>query len=126
MVRPIKSASGVVVIAVMPKPSNCPHGRCIYCPGGITINTPLSYTGSEPSTRSAKQFGYDPYKQVHSKLTQLKARGHDIGKVESCYSRWNFSFYARTLSESFCKIMLRCSKLCWYKILFFNEFERSD
>ena len=82
MVRPIKSASGVVVIAVMPKPSNCPHGRCIYCPGGITINTPLSYTGSEPSTRSAKQFGYDPYKQVHSKLTQLKARGHDIGKVE--------------------------------------------
>ena len=82
MVRPIKSASGVVVIAVMPKPSNCPHGRCIYCPGGIAINTPLSYTGSEPSTRSAQQFGYDPYKQVRSKLTQLKARGHDIGKVE--------------------------------------------
>ena len=64
MVRPIKTASGVVVVAVMPKPFECPHGRCIYCPGGIEFNTPLSYTGSEPSTKSAQRFEYDPYIQV--------------------------------------------------------------
>ena len=46
MVKPAKTASGVAVIAVMPKPYGCPHGRCIYCPGGIEFNTPLSYTGS--------------------------------------------------------------------------------
>ncbi|HET7391646.1 MAG TPA: hypothetical protein VFJ51_12555, partial [Nitrososphaeraceae archaeon] len=40
MVKPTKTASGVVVIAVMPKPFGCPHGGCIYCPGGIEFNTP--------------------------------------------------------------------------------------
>ncbi len=32
MVKPIKTASGVLIIAVMAKPYDCPHGRCIYCP----------------------------------------------------------------------------------------------
>ncbi|MBD0299474.1 MAG: hypothetical protein ICV82_04225, partial [Nitrososphaera sp.] len=31
MVKPAKTASGIAVIAVMPKPYGCPHGRCIYC-----------------------------------------------------------------------------------------------
>ncbi|HYZ65250.1 MAG TPA: tRNA uridine(34) 5-carboxymethylaminomethyl modification radical SAM/GNAT enzyme Elp3, partial [Nitrososphaeraceae archaeon] len=39
-VKPVKTASGVAVIAVMPKPFVCPHGRCIYCPGGIQENVP--------------------------------------------------------------------------------------
>ena len=33
--KPVKTASGVSVIALMPKPYACPHGRCTYCPGGI-------------------------------------------------------------------------------------------
>ena len=45
LTKPVKSASGVTVIAVMPKPYACPHGRCSYCPGGIEFNTPNSYTG---------------------------------------------------------------------------------
>ena len=32
--KPVKTASGVAVIALMPKPYACPHGRCTYCPGG--------------------------------------------------------------------------------------------
>ena len=35
--KPVKTASGVAVIALMPKPYACPHGRCTYCPGGITV-----------------------------------------------------------------------------------------
>ena len=29
--KPVKTASGVAVIALMPKPYACPHGRCTYC-----------------------------------------------------------------------------------------------
>ena len=47
--KPVKTASGVAVIALMPKPYACPHGRCTYCPGGIEFNTPNSYTGKELS-----------------------------------------------------------------------------
>ncbi|HEX6560488.1 MAG TPA: tRNA uridine(34) 5-carboxymethylaminomethyl modification radical SAM/GNAT enzyme Elp3, partial [Nitrososphaera sp.] len=77
MVKPAKTASGVAVIAVMPKPYECPHGKCIYCPGGIEFNTPLSYTGTEPSTKAAQKFQFDPYEQVSSKMKQLQSRGHD-------------------------------------------------
>ena len=28
--KPVKSASGVTVIAIMPKPFACPHGRCTF------------------------------------------------------------------------------------------------
>ena len=28
--KPVKTASGVAVIALMPKPYACPHGRCTY------------------------------------------------------------------------------------------------
>ena len=40
--KPSKTSSGVTVITVMPLPFDCPHGKCIYCPGGIEMNTPLS------------------------------------------------------------------------------------
>src|SRR3712207_7172458 len=70
MVKPAKTASGVAVIAVMPKPYECPHGRCVYCPGGLEFNTPLSYTGTEPATKVAQRFSYDPHEQVRSKMDQ--------------------------------------------------------
>ena len=46
--KPSKTSSGIAVITVMPMPFECPHGKCIYCPGGIEVNTPLSYIGTEP------------------------------------------------------------------------------
>ena len=38
-VKPVRTASGVAVVAVMCKPHRCPHialtgSTCIYCPGG--------------------------------------------------------------------------------------------
>lgn len=92
MVRPIKTASGVAVVAVMPKPYECPHGRCIYCPGGVEHNTPLSYTGSEPSTRIAQSSNYDSFKQVVYKLHQLESHGHSISKIELVVVGGTFPF----------------------------------
>jgi len=69
--KPVKTASGVAVIALMPKPFACPHGRCTYCPGGIEINTPNSYTGQEPITINAIESQYEAKKQIASKLEKL-------------------------------------------------------
>jgi elongator complex protein 3 len=80
--KPARSISGVAVVAAMTKPSKCPHGRCRYCPGGPDINVPQSYTGKEPATRRAIQYGYDPYLQTTFRLHQLKTIGHPVDKVE--------------------------------------------
>ena len=103
MVKPAKTASGVAVIAVMPKPYACPHGRCIYCPGGIEFNTPLSYTGTEPATKVAQRFSYDPYQQVHSKIEQLQSRGHETGKTEVVVVGGTFPFMPGDYQREFAK-----------------------
>ncbi|NMC58742.1 MAG: tRNA uridine(34) 5-carboxymethylaminomethyl modification radical SAM/GNAT enzyme Elp3 [Candidatus Methanofastidiosa archaeon] len=79
--RPIRTMSGVAVIAVMPLPSKCPHGRCIYCPGDA-VNTPQSYTGKEPATMRAINFKFHPFLQTFHILKQLYNTGHEIDKVE--------------------------------------------
>lgn len=38
-VKPVRTASGIAVVALMAKPHRCPHiattgNICIYCPGG--------------------------------------------------------------------------------------------
>lgn len=80
--KPTRTLSGVAVIAAMTKPHDCPHGKCIYCPGGLEAEVPQSYTGKEPATRRAIMNDYDPYKQVHARLEQLDKIGHPIDKCE--------------------------------------------
>jgi len=80
--KPMRTSSGVAVVAVMTSPHPCPHGRCIYCPGGVDNNSPQSYTGKEPAARRAARNHFDPYDQVSDRLRQLKEIGHRIGKVE--------------------------------------------
>lgn len=103
LVKPVKTSSGVAVIAVMPKPYDCPHGRCIYCPGGKEFNTPLSYIGTEPSTRIAQKYDYDPYMQVKSKLKQIEERGHDTDKIELVIVGGTFPFMPRDYQMNFVK-----------------------
>ena len=103
MIRPAKTASGVAVIAVMPKPFECPHGRCTYCPGGIEHNTPLSYTGTEPATKAAQRFDYDPFQQVQSKLLQLNSRGHETSKTELVFVGGTFPFMPPDYQKDFAK-----------------------
>ncbi len=80
--KPMRSQSGVAVVAVMSSPASCPHGKCIYCPGGPEVNSPQSYTGFEPSTMRAKRNNYDPYRIVRGRLEGLEHNGHAIDKVE--------------------------------------------
>lgn len=81
-VKPTRSASGVAVVSVMTAPYPCPHGKCVYCPGGPDIGTPQSYTGREPAAMRAAQHGYNPYGQTLARLEQLRAIGHPTDKIE--------------------------------------------
>ena len=80
--KPIRSLSGVTILTVMAKPYSCPHGKCIYCPGGPNYGTPSAYTGREPAAMRAIQHDYNPYAQVKSRIEQLLAIGHDVDKIE--------------------------------------------
>ncbi|WP_297418776.1 tRNA uridine(34) 5-carboxymethylaminomethyl modification radical SAM/GNAT enzyme Elp3 [Thermococcus sp.] len=80
--KPTRTISGVAVVAMMTKPFPCPHGRCIYCPGGPAVGSPQSYTGKEPSALRAVQSAYHPYIIMMRRLKQLTDIGHDVDKVE--------------------------------------------
>ena len=80
--KPIRILSGVNVVAIMTKPYDCPHGTCIFCPGGTKFNTPQSYTGFEPAARRALMNNYDPYKQVTARLKHYLFMGYNPQKIE--------------------------------------------
>jgi len=101
--KPVKTSSGVAVIALMPKPYACPHGRCTYCPGGVEFNTPNSYTGREPSTQNAIANHYDPKKQILDKLEHLISYGHDNTKLELVIVGGTFLFMPRDYQTNFIK-----------------------
>jgi len=81
-IKRIRSASGIAVFAVMSAPFPCPHGRCLYCPGGPDVGTPQSYTGREPAAMRAAQHDYEPFGQTTARLGQLEAMGHPTDKIE--------------------------------------------
>ncbi len=99
--KPTRSISGVSVVAVMPPPAPCPHGKCSYCPQGP--NAPRSYTGKEPATMRAIRNNYDPYLQVKNRLAQLKAIGHPIEKVELIVMGGTFTAQPAEKQEAFVK-----------------------
>jgi elongator complex protein 3 len=80
--KPVRTASGVAVVAVMTSPARCPHGKCIYCPGGVDWGTPQAYTGKEPAAMRAAQHMYDPEAQTRVRLSQLEEIGHPTDKVD--------------------------------------------
>mmetsp|Transcript_2365 Transcript_2365/g.5929 ORF Transcript_2365/g.5929 Transcript_2365/m.5929 type:complete len:600 (-) Transcript_2365:243-2042(-) len=88
--KPVRTASGIAVVAVMSKPHRCPHiattgNICIYCPGGPDSDfeySTQSYTGYEPTSMRAIRARYDPYVQARSRVDQLRKLGHSVDKVE--------------------------------------------
>ncbi|XP_011632571.1 probable elongator complex protein 3, partial [Pogonomyrmex barbatus] len=88
--KPIRTASGIAVVAVMCKPHRCPHinmtgNICVYCPGGPDSDfeySTQSYTGYEPTSMRAIRARYDPFLQTSHRIEQLKQLGHDVDKVE--------------------------------------------
>ncbi len=80
--KPSRILSGVAPVAIMTKPYPCPHGKCIYCPGGPDQGTPQSYVGEEPALMRGMRVGFDPYKQVWTRLRQYEILGYHPSKVE--------------------------------------------
>ena len=80
--KPVRTVSGVAVVAVMTSPHPCPHGKCTYCPGGVENGSPQSYTGKEPAARRAIRNEFDPFSQVKDRITQLEAIGHRTDKID--------------------------------------------
>ncbi|MBW0499606.1 hypothetical protein O181_039321 [Austropuccinia psidii MF-1] len=88
--KPIRTASGIAVVAVMSKPHRCPHiamtgNICVYCPGGPDSDfeySTQSYTGYEPTSMRAIRARYDPYEQSQGRVEQLRQLGHSVDKVE--------------------------------------------
>jgi hypothetical protein len=88
--KPIRSASGIAVVAVMCKPHRCPHvattgAVCVYCPGGPDSDFEYStqaYTGYEPTSMRAIRARYHPHLQTRSRVEQLRGLGHATDKVE--------------------------------------------
>ncbi|MFB6137325.1 MAG: tRNA uridine(34) 5-carboxymethylaminomethyl modification radical SAM/GNAT enzyme Elp3 [Halobacteriaceae archaeon] len=82
--KPVRTASGVSPVAIMTSPKRCPHGKCLYCPGGPAseFSSAQSYTGHEPAAARGVQTDYDPYAQVTLRLSQLHQIGHPVEKVE--------------------------------------------
>ena len=88
--KPVRTASGIAVVAVMCKPHRCPHinftgNICVYCPGGPDSDfeySTQSYTGYEPTSMRAIRARYDPFLQTRHRVEQLKQLGHSVDKVE--------------------------------------------
>lgn len=78
--KPVRSLSGVAVVAVMSAPAPCPHGTCSYCPRGD--KAPQSYTGHEPAAMRAIAHGFNPFDQTDTRVKQLERTGHSTDKVE--------------------------------------------
>ena len=77
--KPVRSESGVSVVAVLTKPFPCP-GTCIFCPNDVRM--PKSYLSQEPGAQRAAQHRFDPYQQVWSRLRAFWANGHPTEKIE--------------------------------------------
>ncbi len=80
--KPVRTISGVAVVAVMTSPAECPHGKCIYCPGGVDYGSAQSYTGKEPAALRAGMNNFDPFLQTKSRIEQLSIIGHPTDKVD--------------------------------------------
>ncbi|KAF0304817.1 Elongator complex protein 3 [Amphibalanus amphitrite] len=95
--KPIRTASGIAVVAVMCKPHRCPHismtgNICVYCPGGPDSDfeySTQSYTGYEPTSMRAIRARYNPYLQTRHRVEQSvyedvardTNRGHTVRAV---------------------------------------------
>ncbi|MDL2261838.1 tRNA uridine(34) 5-carboxymethylaminomethyl modification radical SAM/GNAT enzyme Elp3 [Methanimicrococcus sp. OttesenSCG-928-J09] len=103
--KPVRTISGVAVIAAMTSPAPCPHGKCLPCPGGpdSAFESPQSYMGREPAAMRAFEFRFDPYNQVSSRLRQLNTIGHDVSKAELIIMGGTFSARSIDYQEWFVK-----------------------
>lgn len=102
--KPMRTRSGVAPIALMTKPTKCPHGTCAMCgggPGSPYGTVPQSYTGAEPATLRGMRNFYDPYLVVFNRLEQYTLLNQSKEKVEIIIMGGTFPATALTYQEEF-------------------------
>jgi elongator complex protein 3 len=102
-VHPRRSASGIVVVTAFSAPFACPHGTCVFCPGGPRFGTPQSYLPESPGMKSALATEFDPYLQVRKCLAKYEANGHGTGKVETIIEGGTFIALPLSYQSTFVK-----------------------
>ncbi|MBT4604007.1 tRNA uridine(34) 5-carboxymethylaminomethyl modification radical SAM/GNAT enzyme Elp3 [archaeon] len=110
MTKPVRSISGVSPIAIMTKPLSCPHGRCIYCPGGpdsVFGDVPQSYTGKEPASMRAMRNYYDAYLQVFNRIEQYVILGHNFEKNDVIIMGGTFPSFEIKYQDEFVTYMYK-------------------
>ena len=115
--KPMRTGSGVTIIATMTSPINCPHGSCIYCPGGIGSvfgDVPKSYTGKEPSTMRGMRNNYDPYRIIFNRLEQYIVLGQNPDKVDQIIMGGTFTSFQKTYQEEY----------IYYSFKAYNDFSK--
>ncbi|MBR9681235.1 MAG: tRNA uridine(34) 5-carboxymethylaminomethyl modification radical SAM/GNAT enzyme Elp3 [Candidatus Altiarchaeota archaeon] len=105
-IKPMRTLSGVSVIAVMAPAHECP-GECSYCFKGP--DAAVSYTGKEPAASRAIQLNYDPYKITRQRIEQLEKNGHPVDKIELIIMGGTFNAFPRKFQENF---VLRIFEAC--------------
>lgn len=88
--KPIRTASGIAVVAVMCKPHRCPHinmtgNICVYCPGGPDSDfeySTQSYTGYEPTSMRAIRARYNPFLQTRHRVEQVWCGDYIYSKLK--------------------------------------------
>ncbi|PIN74319.1 tRNA uridine(34) 5-carboxymethylaminomethyl modification radical SAM/GNAT enzyme Elp3 [Candidatus Woesearchaeota archaeon CG10_big_fil_rev_8_21_14_0_10_45_16] len=104
LTKPTRTISGVSPVAIMTAPSNCPHGKCTFCPGGINSpwgDVPQSYTGHEPATMRGIRNDYDAYLQVFNRLQQYVLLGQTLDKIEIIVMGGTFTATENEYQEEF-------------------------
>ncbi|MAG52800.1 MAG: tRNA uridine(34) 5-carboxymethylaminomethyl modification radical SAM/GNAT enzyme Elp3 [Nanoarchaeota archaeon] len=104
--KPTRTISGVAPIAIMTKPDNCPHGKCVFCPGGPNSffgDIPMSYTGNEPASMRAIRNNFDAYLQVFNRLEHYILLNQVPEKVELIIMGGTFPAYSIEYQDEFIK-----------------------
>jgi len=120
--KPVRTSSGVAVIAIMTSPFKCPHGKCTYCPGGPSSffgDVPQSYTGHEPSTMRGIRNNFDAYLQVMNRLEQYIAIGQNPDKVELIIMGGTFPSFSQEYQETFVRDALQAMND--FSVLFYRN-----
>ncbi|MFT7615342.1 MAG: elongator complex protein 3 [Candidatus Woesearchaeota archaeon] len=102
--KPARTSSGIAVMATMSMPSVCPHGACIFCPGGIGSpygDVPMSYTGTEPSTMRGIRNDFDPYRIIFNRLQQYIILGQNPDKVDQIIMGGTFPSFPKEYQEQY-------------------------
>jgi len=124
-IKPIRELSGVTVVALFAKPHSCPHGKCIFCPGGPGSpfgDTPQSYTGAEPAALRAIRNNYDPYLQIFNRLEHYCINGHLPDKLELIFMGGTFPSLDKKYRDDFVNFVYKAINDFGDKFIYLDKY----